>query len=107
MQSTKGPWIIGYGGQEGDTYAVITSPHAEYPIANLEPQGYSAANARLIAQAPALAETLARVVEDYMHLVAFIEHNTVDCQEKRARLMLAGAALEDAERVLGKIGGAK
>lgn len=54
----SGPWKIGYGGQECDDYAVITSPHVESAIAHLEPAGYSPANARLIAAAPELLEAL-------------------------------------------------
>jgi hypothetical protein len=51
---TKGPWAIGYGGQDSDDYAVIVSPHASQPIAALEPLGYTQANAKLIAAAPEL-----------------------------------------------------
>ena len=57
-QMTPGPWEIGYGGQEGDDYAVITSPHATRAICNLEPGDYRPENARLIATAPDLLETL-------------------------------------------------
>lgn len=46
---TQGPWKIGFGGMADDTFATITSDFAEYPICQLEPRGYSQANAQLIA----------------------------------------------------------
>lgn len=52
---TPGPWLIGYGGCEGDDYAVITSPHSSRAICNLEPQDYLKANAELISNARLIA----------------------------------------------------
>jgi len=58
MTHTPGPWAIGYGGTDGDDYAVVVSPHSQYPVCNLEPRGYTQANARLIAAAPDLLAAL-------------------------------------------------
>ena len=55
---TPGKWKIGYGGMEGDDYAVITSSHSTRSICNLEPQDYVYGNARLIAAAPEMYEAL-------------------------------------------------
>ena len=59
---TPGPWKIGYGGMEGDNYAVVTSPHSARAICGLEPMDYVAANARLIAAAPELLKALREMV---------------------------------------------
>lgn len=53
-EHTPGPWRIGYGGMEGDDFAIIISPHSSHAICNLEPAFYSLANAKLIAAAPDL-----------------------------------------------------
>ena len=73
MKHTKGPWDIGYGGQEGDDYAVITSPHSQRAICNLEPGDYVPANARLIAAAPELLATckdVLDIINAYSHIPA-------------------------------------
>ena len=55
---TPGPWLIGFGGNEGDDYAVITSPHYGRAICNLEPRDYRLPNALLIHAAPDLLKAL-------------------------------------------------
>lgn len=67
-QPTPGPWKIIFGGFEGDGYAVIGSPHQNHPIANLEPQGYTAANAKLIAAAPEMLQALRDVSDAYQSM---------------------------------------
>jgi hypothetical protein len=59
---TPGPWNIGFGGMEGDDYAIITSKFQEWAIAHLEPRGYRPGNARLIAAAPDLLAALESMV---------------------------------------------
>src|SRR3990167_8367378 len=64
IKHTLGPWAIGYGGMEGDTFATITSAFSKFPICQLEPNGYNPANARLIAAAPALLAAAEAVIKD-------------------------------------------
>ena len=59
---TPGPWAIAFGGMEGDDFAVIGSKFADRAICNLELRDYVPANARLIAAAPELLESLRAIL---------------------------------------------
>ena len=64
---TPGPWVIGYGGQEGDGYAVITSPHCRRAICNIDPLDYVQANADFIVRACNSHEDLLVACEMVIH----------------------------------------
>jgi len=48
---TKTPWMIAYGGEEGDGYAVIASKFSDRPVCTIEPRDFNTANAALIVRA--------------------------------------------------------
>ena len=60
--ATEMPWTIGYGGKPEDDYGVITSPHKERAICNLEPRDYKFENARLICAAPPLLKVAQKLL---------------------------------------------
>jgi hypothetical protein len=66
---TPGPWVIGYGGQEGDDHAVITSPHSSRAICNIEPRDYIQANARFIVTACNCHDELVAALEKTNQLI--------------------------------------
>lgn len=92
-QHTPGPWQIGYGGMDGDDFATITSKFAEYPICQLEPQGYNKANAALIARAPDLLAENQRLREALIELEALAYQVHMRQHDKMLLPTLCGAGL--------------
>lgn len=90
---TPGPWRVGFGGQEGDGYAVIVSPFSEYPICNVEPLGYTRENAQLISAAPELAEACRAM----LYMVEQCGYGGSNQTAERAHISAARAALAKAE----------
>jgi len=67
---TKTPWMIAYGGEEGDGYAVIASKFSDRPVCTIEPRDFNTANAALIVRAVNAHEALVEALEAY-HSVLF------------------------------------
>jgi hypothetical protein len=60
--ATEQPWTIGYGGQPEDDFGVITSPHRDRAICNMEPRDYKIENAMLICAAPPLLKVAQKLL---------------------------------------------
>ena len=67
--ATPGPWAIMYGGQPGDSYAVVGSCSWNRPVCGIEPVNYKIENAKHIAAANpavvlAMIERIRRLEEE-------------------------------------------
>jgi hypothetical protein len=106
---TSGPWAVGYGSNNSDDYATITSRFQEHPIAQLEPLGYSQANARLIAAAPELLEALKLTLPQLAHPARcgfvrpseeWVEHGSMNFDNCSCEIAAVKAAIAKAEGAL-------
>ena len=82
--ATPGPWAIMYGGQPGDSYAVIGSCTWNRPICSIEPVNYKVENAQHIAAADprnvlAMIERIRRLEMD----IETLECAALNCTCKR------------------------
>ena len=105
-EATESPWKIGYGGNPGDDYGVIVSPHRERAICNLEPRDYKFENARLICAAPQLlkvAQKLLLWLEDCIPFCdfrfEFVQDEDSLYHELRQAIIDAGGLQEEEARV--------
>lgn len=96
--ATEQPWTIGYGGNPGDDFGVIVSPHRDRAICNLEPIDYKIENARLICAAPPLlkvAQKLLLWMEECPFACDF-NHDDMDLYHKlRQTIKAAGGFSSD------------
>ena len=81
--ATPGPWAIMYGGQPGDSYAVIGSCTWNRPICSIEPVNYKVENAQHIAAADpatvlAMSKEIKRLWAAQCWAIVTIETGVVD-----------------------------
>jgi hypothetical protein len=91
---TPTPYKIGYGGQEGDDYAVIVAPGRVRPICNLEPLDYTPANARFIVRACNSHEALLEASKGVDEWFDLIKQNYPEMLREFSILRAAIAAAE-------------
>lgn len=98
---TKGPWHVGVGNGEGSVFADEGRVRMEqggttlYPICNVNrgwDEAEDAANARLIASAPELLESLERCTEILWDMTGYLEECRQEPEEQAHQAIKAARA---------------